>query len=109
MCAPQTPSERAYTEPWSDSVTVAARLPDYESERADVGSVALLKVVAIDTDNLLTHFHVDGRKGPITALRANALNAGLVLIEVDVGDHVAELDARNYVVAAVVSIFMVVE
>jgi len=44
----------------------------------------VLTVVAVDANNLLTHLHVDRRKRAIAALCADALNAGLVLVEVNV-------------------------
>ena len=38
-------------------------------------------------------------QGSVAAIGADALDAGLVLIEVNVADHVVVLDARGHVVA----------
>lgn len=44
----------------------------------------MFTVVTVDANNLLANFHVDGRKRAIAALRADALNSSLVLVEINV-------------------------
>lgn len=49
------------------------------------------------------------RQGPISTLRADPLNTTLILIEVNVADHLIELDSTSDVVDTVVAIFVIVE
>ena len=94
---------------FSGSVRLDARLPNYESQRTDVWAIAVFKVVAIDAYNLLTHLHMDGGKWAITTLRTDSLNSSLVLVEVNVWDHVSEFDASNYVIASIMPVLMIIE
>ena len=49
------------------------------------------------------------RQGSVSTLRANPLNTTLILIEVNVADHLIELDSTCDVVDSVVAIFVIVE
>lgn len=85
------------------------RGPHDESQGGDSVPITVLTVVAIDADDLLPLVKVDVGEGTVPALGADALDAALILVEVNIADHRVKLDARRNVVHAVVPILVIVE
>ena len=87
----------------------SVRRPDDKAKTGDNGAVVDIAVVAIASDDLLTMLQVDVAQGAISSLRADSHDARLVLIEVNVRNHLVEFDSGSNVVAPVVGVLVVVE
>ena len=85
------------------------RLPYDETQARNNGVIFTFTVIAIDTYDLFTLLEIDVGERAIATLRSNALYTTLILVKVDIADHVVRLDTTSDIVHTVVSIFVVVE
>ena len=83
--------------------------PDDETEARDHCPVVDITVVAIAADDFLARFQVDVGKRPVTTLRTDTLDTRLILVEVNVWDHLVELNSGGDIVAPIMSILVVIE
>lgn len=87
----------------------SVRRPNDKAKTRDHGAIVDFAVVAIASDDLLTMLQVDVAQGTISPLRADSHDARLVLIEVNVRNHLVEFDSGRNVIAPVVGVLVVVE
>ena len=83
------------------------RFPCDETKCRNVGAV--LVVAAVESDDFLALIQINFDKLSVSSLDAHSVDAGLAIVEVDIGDELIRLDTSSDVSKKVPTIILTVE